>query len=170
MIPKSAGKVKKVGKAKSVINKGKPKNVKNIKKDGNTGDVYKVRMVLRASLSSEDYPPVTTAQLAKHLKKYFSPIDVSELLEYGRTDLMKKLKLTGVTLTFEVPKKDVKRRLGLESASALGKWLVNHSLADGAWESGTSNFFVMKDDKTNMKYPPEIATISPDRDRIRVIG
>lgn len=150
--------------------KGKSKATKSVKRKGKSksGDSYRVQVVLQASLSSEDYPKVTKAKLSEHLRKYFKPVDVTELLEYGRTDLMRNLRLDGVTLSFEVPKNEVRRRLDLNSADDVKRWIVNHSLADGAWESGTSNFFVMKDDHSGDRFPPEIATISPIREKVKV--
>lgn len=156
--------VKTAGKAgkKSVRKVGKAPSAKIGTND--TNDTYRVTVVLRASPSTDR--GVSKAQLVKHLKKYFNPTDVSELLEYGRLDTMRNLELKGATLTFEIPKALIRRRLNLKTKEDVRRWIMNNSLADGAWESGTSNFFVMKDDESPLKYPPEIATIAPHTVRV----
>jgi hypothetical protein len=161
---KSAGKKaprKSAGKKAPRKSAGKKAPRKNAGKiEPSKSETYKVKIEFGAS-PSQDEIEVTNEMLSNHLKKYYSPTDISELFEYGRKDLLTNMKLSGVTLTLEVPKDKVKEYIDVNSASDLKRHIETTSLADGSWGGGTSNFFLMKDDNSSEKYPPELATISP---------
>ncbi len=93
--------------------------------------------------------PPTHKDFLNHLKKHFGDKDMYSLFEYNDPSYMLNAKLEGNKLTFDVPKELVKENWSIENKKALKNKLDNNSLADGSWESTTSNFFLMMGDKRN---------------------
>lgn len=117
---------------------------------------YHVTVTMRASSS---LVPITSAALAKHLKKYFDWQEISQLVDYNQKDLMQNVKLKGTILTFDVPKSISNDLPFIVNKARLKKHILRHSLADSSWEAGTSNFFLMLDEKS--PHHRELATIMP---------
>lgn len=144
--------VRNVGKS---VRKSVRKSDKKVKKD----PYYHVTVQMRASSSLNPPHRITSTQLAKHLKKYFDWQEISQLVDYNQPDLMQNVKLKGVVLTFDVPKRISDNLEFIVNKAQLKKHILRHSLADSSWEGGTSNFFLMLDDSSPIHR--ELATIMP---------
>lgn len=104
----------------------------------------------------------TPIQLARHLKKYVNDIDdIRSLVDYNNMNSVQNVRVSGTTLTFDVPKNISDELTFLTTKKGLQKHIRTASLADGVWEGGSSNFFLMLDRKGN-----EIAALKPDNVRV----
>lgn len=110
------------------------------------------------SQPSHTYRQMMGHELADHLRRYFDPEEISQLVDYNHPEYMKNLRLDGVYLHFDVPK-TVFRHFGwMKNKAQLHRHIMTPALADGSWEGGSSNFFILRADDQDGE---EIALISP---------
>lgn len=107
---------------------------------------------------------VSKAKLAAHLARYVS--DLSELrllVDYNDNSCMQHVKLSGTTLSFDVPKSIRTSLEFLKTGRDLKRHILTASLADSSWESSYNNFFLMVDESTQQ----EISTIQPGEVQVK---
>lgn len=130
-------------------------SVRKVRKVKN--NVYHVTVVMGARSSLDPPRRISDAMLNRHLKKYFDLQEIATLVDWNEKEWMQNVKLKKNILTFDVPKTVSTHLDHITNKARLKRHIMHPGLADGAWESSSSNFFLMIDDKSQN----ELATISP---------
>lgn len=134
----------------------KPARKSRTKKD----NLYHVTVKMKAR---SDLVHLSERALAEHLRNHFNMDDIYLLVDYNHPEYLLNARLDGIYLHFDVPKTVLRHFGWMKSKAALRRHILTPSLADTAWESGGSNFFLLLNDegKYGRNLQEEIALISP---------